>query len=48
MHFGPDQILVAVDIQFAPGLSTAMRHSNPKVSRIFIEAASIGAGAAAK
>jgi divalent metal cation (Fe/Co/Zn/Cd) transporter len=58
MYFGPDQILVALDIQFSPGLTSqemektvdriesAVRLRVPQVRYIFLEAESITARAA--
>jgi divalent metal cation (Fe/Co/Zn/Cd) transporter len=55
MYFGPDQILVALDVQFRPGLSSqelekavdrieaAIRGLLPEVKHIFLEAESITA-----
>ena len=55
MHFGPDQILIALDVQFRPGLSseamekavdrieTAVRGRLPEARHIFLEAESITA-----
>ncbi|MFN7996188.1 MAG: cation diffusion facilitator family transporter [Bryobacteraceae bacterium] len=57
MYFGPETILLAVEIQFRSGLTsggvteavdrleTAVRAQYPKVKRIFIEAESIRSGA---
>jgi cation diffusion facilitator family transporter len=55
MHFGPDQLLVALDVQFRPGLTatevetavdrleTNIRASDARVSHVFIEARAITA-----
>jgi cation diffusion facilitator family transporter len=55
MYFGPDQILIALDVQFRPGLSSqelekavdrieaAVRNRLPQVKHIFLEAESITA-----
>jgi divalent metal cation (Fe/Co/Zn/Cd) transporter len=55
MYFGPDQILIALDVQFRPGLSSqdveravdrieaAVRGRLPQVRYIFLEAESITA-----
>lgn len=55
VHFGPENILLAVDVEFGKGLSgpevaaaidrleSAVRQRYPKIRRIFIEAESIGA-----
>jgi divalent metal cation (Fe/Co/Zn/Cd) transporter len=58
MYFGPDTVLLAVEIQFRSGLTAGdvvkavdrlegkIREAHPKVKRIFIEAESIRAEAA--
>lgn len=55
MHFGPNTILLAVDVEFDPGLSAAkreatvdrlekaIRQQHPKIKRIYIEAGAISA-----
>jgi cation diffusion facilitator family transporter len=57
MYFGPDRVLLAIDVQFEPGLSadavaeavdrieSAIRRRDPRIQRIFIEAESIRATA---
>jgi cation diffusion facilitator family transporter len=54
MHFGPDEILINMDLQFARGLSgdelvsalnrveRQIRERHPQVSHVFIEAGSVG------
>jgi cation diffusion facilitator family transporter len=53
MHFGPDQVLLNIDIEFRPDLSasdvtaavdrleTSIRKDQPRIKRIFIEAESL-------
>ena len=53
MHFGPDQVLLNLDIEFRPNLSasevteavdrleTTIRKEQPSIKRIFIEAESL-------
>lgn len=53
MHFGPDQVLLNLDVQFRPGLSSeqieaavdrveaAIRREHPNIKRIFVEAEAI-------
>lgn len=55
LHFGPDQILVTLDVQFRPGLTAreveeavdrleaSIRRKHPQVKHIFLEAESITA-----
>lgn len=57
MHFGPDQVLLNLDIEFRPELSAAeitaavdrleagIRKDRPNIKRIFIEAESLRSGA---
>jgi divalent metal cation (Fe/Co/Zn/Cd) transporter len=60
MHFGPDQVLLNLDIEFRPNLSasevteavdrleTSIRKERPCIKRIFIEAESKGRGTLAR